>query len=168
MAFKYRADHVGSFLRPKELLDARVNPEVNPEQLREMEDRHILRILERQRDLGFKVFTDGELRRRGFMSDFNESVAGMDNQEEIARSWKAGSGAVALSVSNRLPGVVSEKIRQKKRLTRHEVGFLQQHSPGGLPDLFGIPLGHRSYHQIRNSSAGEGRGTLHSDRRAAL
>ena len=132
MAFKYRADHVGSFLRPKELLDARVNPEVNPEQLREMEDRHILRILERQRDLGFKVFTDGELRRRGFMSDFNESVAGMDNQEEIARSWKAGSGAVALSVSNRLPGVVSEKIRQKKRLTRHEVGFLQQHSPGDI------------------------------------
>jgi 5-methyltetrahydropteroyltriglutamate--homocysteine methyltransferase len=88
-------------------------------------------VLERQRDLGFKLFTDGELRRRGFMSDFNESVAGMDNEEQIARGWHGGSVA-APSVSNRLPGVVSEKIRQKKRLTEHEVGFLKQHSPGDI------------------------------------
>jgi 5-methyltetrahydropteroyltriglutamate--homocysteine methyltransferase len=131
MAFKYRADHVGSFLRSQELRDARHDPNVTAEQLRQLEDRHILHVLERQRDLGFKLFTDGELRRRGFMSDFNESVAGMDNEEEIARGWHGGSVA-APSFSNRLPGVVSEKIRQKKRLTGHEVGFLKQHCSGDI------------------------------------
>lgn len=133
MAFKYRADHVGSLLRPQELLDARHASAITPERLREIEDRHILRLLDRQRDLGFKIFTDGELRRRGFMSDFQESVAGMDNEEEIARTWKIGSGSAATAtLMNRLPGVVSEKIRQKKRLTGHEVGFLKQHSPGDV------------------------------------
>ena len=38
MPFKYRADHVGSLLRPPELLEARKNPSIAPEQLLEMED----------------------------------------------------------------------------------------------------------------------------------
>ena len=132
MAFKYRADHVGSFLRSQELRDARHNPSVTAEQLRELEDRHILRVLEHQRDLGFKLCTDGELRRHGFMSDFNESVEGMDNEEVIPRSWKTSSGAAAPSALNRLPGVVSAKIRQKKRMTQHETAFLKQHGPGDI------------------------------------
>ena len=88
MAVMYRADHVGSFLRPREMLDARSDPRITPEQLREIEDRHILRVLERQKDLGFRIFTDGELRRSGFMSDFYESVDGLDNDGSIARAWK--------------------------------------------------------------------------------
>jgi 5-methyltetrahydropteroyltriglutamate--homocysteine methyltransferase len=87
--------------------------------------------LARQRDLGFKLFTDGELRRRGFMSDFNESVEGMDNQEEIPRTWES-PGAATATMSNRLPGVVNKKVSQKKRLTQHEVAFLKQHSPGDI------------------------------------
>ena len=35
-------------------------------------------MIERQKDLGFKIFTDGELRRLNFMSDFNEAVEGID------------------------------------------------------------------------------------------
>ena len=77
MHFKYRADHVGSLLRPAELLEARKNPSIAPEQLKELEDRHIQRVLQRQKDLGFRIFTDGEFRRGGFMSDFNDSVEGL-------------------------------------------------------------------------------------------
>jgi 5-methyltetrahydropteroyltriglutamate--homocysteine methyltransferase len=134
MPFKYRADTVGSFLRPADLLDARKNPAVTPEQLKEIEDRYILRVLSRQKDLGFRIFTDGEFRRGGFMSDFNDSVEGLDKAEMIARDWKIqGSGATALAgIRNRLPGVVVSKIRQKKRLTAHEVPFLKQHSPGDI------------------------------------
>ena len=134
MRFKYRADHVGSFLRPSELLDARKNPAIAPEQLKELEDRHIQNVLQRQKDLGFRIFTDGEFRRGGFMSDFSDSVVGLDNAEAIARDWKIeGSGASALAgLKNRLPGVVVGKIRQKKRLTGHEVAFLKQHSPGDI------------------------------------
>jgi 5-methyltetrahydropteroyltriglutamate--homocysteine methyltransferase len=134
MPFKYRADHVGSFLRPPELLEARKNASLAPEQLKEIEDRQILSVLQRQKDLGFRIFTDGEFRRAGFMSDFNDSVEGFDNAEAIARDWKIeGSGASAVTrLQNRLPGVVVAKIRQKKRLTGHEVAFLKQHSPGDI------------------------------------
>ena len=83
----YRADHVGSFLRPREVLDARSDPGVTPERLAEIEDRHILRVLARQKDLGLEIFTDGELRRGGFMSDFYESIDGLDEDGSIARAW---------------------------------------------------------------------------------
>jgi 5-methyltetrahydropteroyltriglutamate--homocysteine methyltransferase len=134
MPFKYRADHVGSLLRPPELLEARKNPSTAPELLKEIEDRHIQRVLQRQKELGFRIFTDGEFRRGGFMSDFNDSVEGLDDAEAIARDWKIeGRGANALAgLKNRLPGVVIAKIRQKKRLTGHEVAFLKQHAPGDI------------------------------------
>src|SRR5436190_2162007 len=98
----YRADHVGSLLRPKEIIDARDNPRVTREQLREIENRHILRMLSRQQELGFKIFTDGELRRHGFMSDFYESIDGLDADGSIARAWNAAQtpgvkSAVALT-----------------------------------------------------------------------
>src|ERR1051326_6887666 len=75
---KYRADHVGSLLRPKELQDAYKDPGVTPEHRTELANTHILRVLARQRDIGLKIFTDGEFRRRGFMSGFHESVEGLD------------------------------------------------------------------------------------------
>lgn len=130
----YRADHVGSFLRPRELLDARSDPHVSPAQLQEIEDTHIRRVLERQKDLGFRIFTDGELRRRGFMSDFYESVEGLDNDGSIARAWK-GDGGANVEGTNPLAlltGLVVGTIAQKKRLTRHEVDFLTRHSPGDI------------------------------------
>jgi 5-methyltetrahydropteroyltriglutamate--homocysteine methyltransferase len=132
MAFKYRADHVGSLLRPRELLDARHNPSVTPEQLKDIEDRHILRVLKRQQDLGLKIFTDGELRRRGFMSDFHESVEGLDDGGEVARRWKGEASAVKDDRFTRLTGIVIDKVKQKKRLAKHEADFLNQHAPGDI------------------------------------
>jgi 5-methyltetrahydropteroyltriglutamate--homocysteine methyltransferase len=132
MPFKYRADHVGSLLRPQEIKDARANPEVSPVQLKEIEDRNILRVLQRQKDAGLKIFTDGELRRGGFMSDFYESVDGLDNADDIARAWKGAAAGVATARLGVLAGIVTHKVRQKKRLTSHELGFLKQHSPGDL------------------------------------
>ena len=129
---RYRADQVGSFLRPQAIRDARSNPSLSLEQLREIEDRHILRALERQKDLGFKIFTDGELRRSQFMGDFYESVEGLDNDGSIARAWKGQSGAGSDSgVAVAQPtGLVVDKIKQKKRLTKHEADFLVRHAPG--------------------------------------
>src|SRR6202167_363432 len=89
MAGQYRADHVGSFLRPAELLEAWRDGN-DPQRLRELEDRHITRVLSKQKELGFEIFTDGELRRRNFMSDFTDAVEGFDMGDSIARSWKAG------------------------------------------------------------------------------
>ena len=43
----YRADQVGSLLRPAELLEARRNPDISPDELTAIEDRHILDVLDR-------------------------------------------------------------------------------------------------------------------------
>jgi 5-methyltetrahydropteroyltriglutamate--homocysteine methyltransferase len=129
----YRADQVGSLLRPPELIEAR-NHKATPEQLKAIEDTCILRALKRQQELGFRIFTDGELRRGGFMTDFYESVEGLDMEGSIARAWKGSAGSVGGDPSKKgvLPGVVVEKVRQKKRLAKHEVEFLKQHSPGDI------------------------------------
>ncbi len=130
MSTPYRADHVGSFLRPAELLEARRNPSVNAEQLRAIEDRHILRVLAKQKELGFEIFTDGELRRRNFMSDLTDAVEGFDMGDALSRTWKAGDAEDA-SVS-RVAGIVTSKLRQVRPLTGHELPFMKKNSPGAI------------------------------------
>ena len=132
MAFKYRADQVGSLLRPKELLDARNNPKTNPADLRKIEDEHILRLLEKQRQLGFKIFNDGELRRGGFMTGFMDSVEGLDMKGEVERAWQGQGAGSSAPQQSRFPGIVVGRVKAKKRLTKHEVEFLKQHSPGDI------------------------------------
>jgi 5-methyltetrahydropteroyltriglutamate--homocysteine methyltransferase len=129
MPVKYRADHIGSLLRPAEILQAR-GANVGGEQLHAMEDKHILRVLERQKELGFKIFTDGELRRNNFMSDFNSAVEGIDEGVAVARNWQTGVGSVPRVSA--VPGTVVAKIKQRRRLTEHEFAFLRQHSPGDV------------------------------------
>lgn len=129
MTAVYRADHIGSLLRPAELLEAR-GANVGGAQLRALEDKHILRVIEKQKDLGFKIFTDGELRRGNFMSDFNEAVEGIDEGVAVARTWQTGAGASPRP--SMVPGTVVGKIRQTRRLTRHEFDFLKQHNPGDI------------------------------------
>src|SRR5437870_5836591 len=114
-------------LRRQEIKDALANSNTRPEQLKEIENKHILRVLQLQKDLGFKIFTDGELRRGGFMSDFIDAVEGFDMGDAVARTWKGSTGATG---SNPVAGNVTSKVKQKKRLTKHEVDFLKQNHPG--------------------------------------
>ena len=121
---QFHADHVGSFLRPQELLDARANAAKDPQRLRDLEDQHIRRILDKQKELGFELATDGELRRRNFMSDFTDAVEGFDLGDAVARNWKAGDSKAA-TVSS-VTGVVHRKLRQTRPLTGHELPFLKE------------------------------------------
>jgi len=130
MAGEYRADHVGSFLRPQELLEARSSAANDPDRLRVLEDKHIVSILNKQKELGFELFTDGELRRRNFMSDFTDAVEGFDFGDAVARSWAAG-GAKGPEVS-KVAGIVTSKLRAVRPLTGHELSFLKEHSPGAI------------------------------------
>jgi 5-methyltetrahydropteroyltriglutamate--homocysteine methyltransferase len=121
----FRADHVGSFLRPAALLEARAR---NAPDLHELEDREILRILQKQRDLGFDVFTDGELRRSSFMSDLVDAVDGFTAGDVHARDWKSTQG----NTSAPLRDVVTAKLQQKRRLTGSELPFLKAHRLGPI------------------------------------
>src|SRR6266849_2204299 len=118
MAAQYRADHVGSFLRPPELLEARKNAVKDPQRLRSLEDFHIRRVLAKQKELGFELVTDGELRRRNFMSDFTDAVEGFDLGDAVARNWKAGDSEAA-PVSS-VTGIVAKKLRLTRPRTGHE------------------------------------------------
>ena len=75
-----RYDHVGSFLRPKFLLEAReqkAKGQITPEQLRSVEDKAIAEIVKFQQDVGLKSITDGEFRRTYFHLDFLEQLGGV-------------------------------------------------------------------------------------------
>ena len=116
MASIYRADQVGSLLRPSDLLEARKNPNITRDELTLLEDRHILHVLDRQKRAGFRIFTDGELRRTGFMGDFFESVEGLDPEYELDRAWKGAPAGVGAARGIGAPGgAVVARLRQTKR-----------------------------------------------------
>ncbi len=81
MSPPFRADHVGSFLRPARLRDAREKyfaHEIAAEALRAVEDECIREVVKRQEQAGLKGITDGEFRRTYFHVDFLEKLDGVD------------------------------------------------------------------------------------------
>jgi len=132
MPVAYRADHVGSFLRPPELLAARERSDGAT--LKAIEDKYILRVLAKQKELGFQIFTDGELRRRNFMSNFTDAVQGFDFGAEIPRDWGSTGQAQQAHVAH-VTGIVNAKLRQARPLTANELPFLKKHSPGDIKML---------------------------------
>ena len=132
MSLSFRADHVGSLLRPAELLDAR-RSHMLPEEIHALEDRQILRILDRQKELGLEIFTDGELRRTNFMSDITEAVEGFDLGDAVQRSWNddAETTPQPAPVSS-ITGIVTSTLKQKQPFTGRELPFLREHAPGPI------------------------------------
>jgi 5-methyltetrahydropteroyltriglutamate--homocysteine methyltransferase len=77
----FRADHVGSLLRPaalKRAREQRARGEITPAQLKEVEDREIEAIIRKQEDVGLQSITDGEFRRSWWHLDF---LWGLDGAE---------------------------------------------------------------------------------------
>src|SRR5919197_712617 len=78
----FRADHVGSLLRPQALKDARAkfaNGEIKAADLKAVEDREIERVIKKQEEVGLKSVTDGEFRRSWWHLDF---LWGLDGAEK--------------------------------------------------------------------------------------
>jgi len=138
MAIPYRADHVGSLLRPPELLQARAaqaQGRMALAQLRAIEDQAILTALAMQHQVGIDVYSDGEYRRVSWSEALSESVEGLVHDPEAAPTtqWQGPHGEQANTTANTMPYtrlVVGARLRQVRRLTAHESGFLKQHAPG--------------------------------------
>lgn len=80
----YRADHVGSLLRPARLKEARARRaagEITADELREIEDAEIVKVIRRQEDIGLRAATDGEFRRAFWQIDFLERLGGVESYE---------------------------------------------------------------------------------------
>jgi 5-methyltetrahydropteroyltriglutamate--homocysteine methyltransferase len=133
MSATYRADHVGSLLRPPELLEAR-RTHAPADRLHQLEDLHIARVLQKQKELGLGVFTDGELRRSNFMSDFTDAVEGFDLGDAVARHWdeeKDNAAKKPAAVSS-ITGIVNAPLKQRQPLTGRELPYLLEHAPGPI------------------------------------
>jgi 5-methyltetrahydropteroyltriglutamate--homocysteine methyltransferase len=137
MATRYHAEHVGSLLRPPELLEARRARRqggVSPERLRELEDRAALEAIELQREAGREVFTDGEMRRDTWMAGLLESLGGVvpvPTDDSRGVGWYRDGAQDPSPQDTRFDVVaVSGKLSLDVPLTSLEAAFLEQHAPG--------------------------------------
>ncbi len=105
----FRADHVGSFLRPDYLLDARARlarGEITAALLRSVEDRAIAEVVKMQEDAGLQSITDGEFRRTYFHIDFLEQLGGVRTDVPVTVRKPDGSEELAPPVMR-----VVDKVR---------------------------------------------------------
>lgn len=144
MAKTYRADHVGSLLRPPELLEARTKfnaGEITREQLKEIEDASVLKALDAQKAAGLEIFTEGEYRRSGWSGAIRDSVEGLmpaesNTPSRVLREWQGPNGELA-NTSMRSGGgnvmgtaMAAGKLTQVRRIAGDESAFLKAHAPG--------------------------------------
>jgi 5-methyltetrahydropteroyltriglutamate--homocysteine methyltransferase len=141
----FRADHIGSLLRPQSVLDARRRADagqIDAAELRAVEDAAIADAVRLQQEAGIDVITDGEFRRKDFRAGFVDAFDGITTTT-VQKPWQGPDGPVLL------PSVqftVTERLRQKRRLAAGEADHLRTLtsspikvtliSPGFLVDRF--------------------------------
>jgi 5-methyltetrahydropteroyltriglutamate--homocysteine methyltransferase len=134
----FRADHVGSFLRPSYLLDAReqffAGKSISAEQLRAVEDRAITEIVKFQQDLGLHSVTDGEFRRTYFHIDFLEQLGGVKTDIPVTIRRPDGSEELAPPVIR-----VIDKVRHVKDIQRADFEYLKSQVAAGFTPKVTIP-----------------------------
>ncbi|MDD5332618.1 MAG: 5-methyltetrahydropteroyltriglutamate--homocysteine S-methyltransferase [Rhodoferax sp.] len=127
-------DHVGSFLRPQYLLEARAQKaggSISPEQLRRVEDQAISEIVKFQEDVGLKSITDGEFRRTYFHIDFLEQMGGVKTDIPVTIQRPDGTQELAPPVMR-----VIDKVRHVKDIQLADFQYLKsQVSSGNTPKV---------------------------------
>jgi 5-methyltetrahydropteroyltriglutamate--homocysteine methyltransferase len=128
MRFQPRAEHVGSLLRPPELLRARSDYEkghITAADLRRIEDSAIQDAVRKQRDVGLDVLSDGEMRRGSWLTDMADAVEGFV-QQKVMLAWQGPGGGQEASTAN----AVGAKLHKARKLTGHEFPLMQSLAPG--------------------------------------
>lgn len=133
----FRAEQIGSLLRPKALLDT-WNARTDPARLRALEDEHIASVIRWQESLGLKSITDGEFRRESWRLGFVSKVAGFGRAEAIGdvdiqrddagNEAKIGSAPMAI-----------EKVRRTGAIVADEVAFALKHARGTVKATLPAP-----------------------------
>ena len=122
----FRADHVGSLLRPPELREAHVGfkaGNVSEEKLREIQDRAIRDVVSMQERIGLHSITDGEFRRDNWRDRFFESVSGYSAERyDSPFTFTEFSGETHKGMP--VPHVVS-KLKRMKSMAKDEFAFLK-------------------------------------------
>jgi 5-methyltetrahydropteroyltriglutamate--homocysteine methyltransferase len=119
----FRADHVGSFLRPKYLLEARekkASGAITAAELRAVEDRAITEVVKMQEDVGLSSVTDGEFRRTYFHLDFLQQLGGVQTGEVVTIRRADGTEELAPPVMR-----VVDRVRHVKDIQRADFEYLK-------------------------------------------
>jgi 5-methyltetrahydropteroyltriglutamate--homocysteine methyltransferase len=136
----FRADHVGSLLRPRRLLDARADlakGSITPEQLRTIEDEEIRKVVRMQRDVGLQSATDGEFRRSSWHMDFIYQLGGIEKiAGDIEVHFRNADGTVDFKPA---AIAVNEKVRLDHPIFAEDLRFLQSVVGDGVTPKLTIP-----------------------------
>lgn len=130
-------DHVGSFLRPEYLLEARAQQaegKISDAQLRLVEDKAITEIVEFQQDVGLKSITDGEFRRTYFHVDFLEQIGGVKTDIPVTIQKPDGTLELAPPVMR-----VIDKVRHTKDIQLADFVYLKSQVAAGCTPKVTIP-----------------------------
>jgi 5-methyltetrahydropteroyltriglutamate--homocysteine methyltransferase len=136
----FRADHVGSLLRPKRLLTAReefADGKLPEDELRAIEDDCIREAVQMQRDAGLQSATDGEFRRASWHMDFIYQLGGIDKAPgDIKVRFHNEQGDIEFT-----PAAihVGEKVHLDHPIFAEDFGFLKETVADGITPKLTIP-----------------------------
>lgn len=132
----FRADHVGSLLRPPELLEARrqhTAGTLGEAGLAEVEDRSIRDVVRLQEEIGLQTATDGEFRRTSWHMDFIYALAGIDRTDEtIQVHFHSAEGDLDFETAALR---VHDRIALDETIFADAFGFLRGQVSTGTPKL---------------------------------
>ncbi|MBO0714587.1 MAG: 5-methyltetrahydropteroyltriglutamate--homocysteine S-methyltransferase [Acidimicrobiales bacterium] len=132
----FRADHVGSLLRPTELLRARqafAAGSLPAEELRAAEDRAVTEVVRRQEEVGLALATDGELRRGEWLADFVDGLGGVSRGEATAIAAESPTGDELTYEARQL--VVSGRLHLERPVFGDDFSFLARTVTSAMPKL---------------------------------
>ena len=145
----FRADHVGSLLRPQELLDARAKAksgEISAEQYRAVQERCVREVVARQENLGLNVATDGEFFRDWLHVDF---LAGFDGVEAFAGKAMVGFQGTEQPLALHVTG----KVKRTKPVFVDHFKFTR--SVAKVTPKITIPAPAMLYHRVGREAISE-------------
>jgi len=128
MAHAYRADTVGSLLRPQYLKQAREQWEsgqLATTAYKQIEDRAVDQAIAMQEAVGLDVITDGELRRHSFIDQLTEAVEGLTPDDgdtgHVPVPFHSGSGELKSVFA--IPLSITDKLRRRRMMTVEEFAY---------------------------------------------
>jgi methionine synthase II (cobalamin-independent) len=136
----FRADHVGSLLRPPELLRARAEHQagrLSTEELRRAEDAAISDAAQMQQQIGLQGVTDGEFRRGSWHMDFLYQIGGVDKTDTALRiRFRNEKGPVEAALG---AFRIGRRLGLDKTIFAEDFAYLKSVAPGGTVAKLTIP-----------------------------
>ncbi|ETS79453.1 hypothetical protein PFICI_09306 [Pestalotiopsis fici W106-1] len=118
----YRADQVGSLLRPRDILATRekvASGELSQDDLKKLEDKHIADVVRKQIDAGLRAVTDGEFRREWFHIDYLVNLGGVEKRGALQSTNVSKGGTMPPRL------VVVDKISHPKPIQVDDFNYLE-------------------------------------------